>query len=405
MAGVLDGLKVISMELMEATPAATCWMGDWGAEVIKVEPLTGDQYRGTRRIQGASAYLNINGAEVNPRFQMLNRNKRSLAVDLKQDAGREILYKLVKEADVFTTNNEEKALNNLKADYDTLKQVNPKIIYAFLNAYGTKGPDKDGPGYDRVSAWARAGFQYLIGEQGDTPPTQRAGMMDRTVAPHVVAGVLAALYHREKTGEGQKLEVSLFHSAIWTLAGDIQVALVAQQLPKDDRTRVANPLWSSYRTKDDRWICVGMLRPDPYWGSFCKAMEIPELENDPRFNNMEARRQNNVELIKLLDELFDTRDIDDWEKRFKENDLIYARVQSPKEIIQDPQALANDLFVDLNHPNGYVPVIASPVKFIQNPAVVKGPAPETGQNTEEILLEMGYDWEGIGQFKEQGIIL
>jgi len=405
MAGVLEGLKVVSMELMEATPAATCWMGDWGADVIKVEPLTGDQYRGTRRIQGASAYLNINGAEVNPRFQLTNRNKRSLAVDLKKDAGRTILYQLVKEADVFTTNNEEKALYNLQADYDTLKQVNPKIIYAFLNAYGTKGPDKDGPGYDRVSAWARAGFQYTIGEVGDTPPTQRAGMMDRVVASHVVAGVMAALYHREKTGEGQKLEVSLFHSAVWTLAGDIQVALVAQQLPKDDRTRVANPLWSSYRTKDDRWICVGMLRPDPYWGPFCKAIDRPELENDPRYNNMEARRQNNVELIQLLDELFVTKDIEEWERRFNENNLIYARVQSPKEVIKDPQALANDLFVDLNHPNGYVPVIATPVKFIQNPAAVEEPAPEVGQNTEEILLEIGYDWEGISQLKEQEVIL
>ncbi len=405
MTGVLEGLKVISMELMEATPAATCWLADWGADVIKIEPLTGDQYRGTRRIQGASAYININGAEVNPRFQLLNRNKKSVALDLKKDQGREVLYKMVKEADLFLTNNEEKALYNLKADYDTIRQVNPRIIYAFLNAYGTKGPDKDGPGYDRVSAWARAGFQYSIGEKGDTPPTQRAGMMDRTVAPHIVAGVLAALYHREKTGEGQKLEVSLFHSAVWTLAGEIQVALVAQQLPRDDRTRVANPLWSSYRTGDDRWICVGMLRPDPYWGPFCKAMERLEWENDPRFNSMEARRQNNVELIQLLDELFATRTIDEWEERFRENNLIYARVQSPKEIIQDPQALANDLFVDLHHPDGPVPVIASPVKFIQNPATVRGPAPEIGQNTEEVLLELGYDWEGISQLKEQGVIL
>jgi len=328
-----------------------------------------------------------------------------MALDLKQESGREIVYQLVKEADVFMTNNEADALDRLKMDYDTLSKINPGIIYSFLNAYGTVGPDKDGPGYDRVTAWARAGFQYIIGEPGDTPPTQRTGMMDRTVAPHIIAGVLAALYHREKTGEGQKIENSLFHSAVWTLAGDVQVALVARPLPKDDRKRVANPLWSSYRTRDDRWFCVGMLRPDPFWSPFCKAIERPELEDDPRFNGMEQRRQNNVELIKILDEVFASKDVDEWVERFREYDLIYAKVQSPAEVTKDPQALANNFYVDLNHPAGQVPVVASPVKFVQNPSTVRGPAPEVGQNTEEILLEMGYDWEKIAQLKEQGVIL
>jgi crotonobetainyl-CoA:carnitine CoA-transferase CaiB-like acyl-CoA transferase len=405
MSGILEGVKVVSMELMEATPAATCWLGDWGADVIKIEPLTGDQFRGTRRIGGRSVFLNIDGAEVNPRFELLNRNKKSLAVDLKQESGREILYKLVKEADVFMTNNEANALKTLKADYETLSQVNPKIVYAFLNAYGTAGPDKDGPGYDRVSAWARAGFQYLIGEPGGDPPTQRSGMMDRTVAPHIVSGVLAALLHKEKTGEGQKIEVSLYQSAVWTLAGDIQVALVAQQLPKDNRSQVANPLWSSYRTRDNRWLCLGMLRPDPYWGPLCKVIERPELENDPRFENMGKRTENRVELINILDEIFMSKDIAEWEELCREHKLIWSRVQSPKEITQDPQALANDFFVDLNHPSGHVPVVASPVKFIQNPASVRGPAPEIGQNTEEILLEYDYTWEDLGQLKEQGVIL
>ena len=157
MAGVLDGLKVLSMELMEAVPAASVWLADWGADVIKIEPLTGDQFRGTRRIGGASVYINIDGAEVNRRFELLNRNKKSIAVDLKQPAGRDIVYKLVKTADIFMTNNEARALVNLNMEYETLSKINPKLIYAFLNAYGTLGPDKEGPGYDRVSAWARAG--------------------------------------------------------------------------------------------------------------------------------------------------------------------------------------------------------------------------------------------------------
>jgi len=405
MPGVLDGLKVLSMELMEAVPAASVWMADWGADVIKIEPLTGDQFRGTRRIGGASAYIDINGAVVNPRFEIINRNKKSIALDLKQQAGRDIVYKMVKNADIFMTNNEARALENLKMEYETLSKVNPRLIYAFLNAYGTKGPDKDGPGYDRVAAWARAGFQYLIGEPGSTPPTQRGGMMDRTVAPHIVAGVLAALYYREKTGRGQKLECSLFHSAVWTISGDIQIALVANPLAKDDRSRVANPMWSSYRCADDRWIALGMLRPDPFWVPFCEALGKPELAKDERFATMEDRRINNIEFIKLLDGIFATQPVEYWEGQCRKYNLIYAKVQNAVEITEDPQALANDFYVDLHHPAGEVPVVASPVKFIQNPAEIKGPAPEIGQNTEEILLELGYSWEDIAGLKEKTVIL
>ena len=405
MAGLLEGLKVLSMELMEAVPSASVWLADWGAEVTKIEPLTGDQFRGTRRIQGASVYLNIDGAEVNPRFELINRGKKSIAVDLKQQAGRDIVYKMVKNADIFLTNNENRALENLKMTYEDLRKVNPKIIYGFLSAYGTVGPDKDGPGYDRVSAWARAGFQYLIGEPGETPPTQRGGMMDRAVSSHIIAGVMAALWHREKTGEGQKIEVSLFQSGVWILSGDIQIALIANPLPKDNRKRVANPLWSSYRCGDDRWLCLGMLRPDPFWPGFCKAIERPELENDERFDSMESRRINNAELIQILDDTFASQPIEYWEERCRANNLIWARVQNAVEVTEDPQALANEFFVDLNHPDGHVPMIASPVKFSLNPATIKGPAPEIGQNTEEILLELGYSWEDISGLKEKTAIL
>lgn len=405
MAGLLEGLKVLSMELMEAIPSASVWLADWGADVTKIEPLTGDQFRGTRRIQGASMFLNIDGASVNPRFELINRGKKSIAVDLKQQAGRDIVYKLVKNADIFLTNNESKALENLKMTYEDLRKVNPKIIYGFLNAVGTKGPDKDMPGYDRVSAWARGGFQHLIGEAGETPPTQRGGMMDRAVASHIVSGVLAALWHREKTGEGQRVDCSLFQSGVWILSGDIQIALVANELPKDNRKRVGNPLWSSYRCGDDRWLCLGMLRSDPFWPGLCRAIEKPELENDERFNSMQGRSINNVELIEILDEAFATQPVAYWEERCRENKLIYARVQTAVEVTEDPQALANDFFVDLNHPDGHVPMVASPVNFSHNPATIKGPAPEIGQNTEEILLEMGYSWEDIGALKEKVVIL
>jgi crotonobetainyl-CoA:carnitine CoA-transferase CaiB-like acyl-CoA transferase len=398
MTGILEGLTVVSMELMEATPAASVWLADWGADVIKVEPLGGEQFRGMAGGPGRST-------GVNPRFQLLNRNKRSLAVDLKQPPGREIIYRLVKKADVFMSNNELGALDRLQMDFETLRKVNPRLIYAFINAYGTEGPDREGPGYDRVSAWARAGFQYTIGEPGSIPPSQRSGMMDRTVAPHLVAGVLAALLHRERTGEGQKLGVSLYQSAVWTIAGDVEMALAGEPLPRDDRTRAANPLWSTYRTRDNRWICLGMLRSEPYWAPFCRAIGRSELEEDERFADTESRRRNCVELIRLLDEVFDARDVAEWEERCREHGLIYARVQSPAEVATDPQSLANGFFTELNHPAGPLKVVASPVRFYQNPASVRTPAPEVGQHTEEILGDNGYAPEEIATLRAQKIIL
>ena len=406
MSGVLEGVKVVSMELMEATPAASVWLADWGADVIKLEPLTGDQFRGTPGVRAGATWVDLRGGvRVNPRFQLLNRNKRSIAVDLKQQIGKEVAYRLVKQADVFMSNNELGALDKLQMDFETLRRINPRIIYAFVNAYGTEGPDKDGPGYDRVSAWARAGFQYAIGEPGSVPPSQRSGMMDRTVASHLVAGVLAALLHRERTGEGQKLGISLYHSAVWTLGGDIQMALTGKPLPKDDRTKAANPLWSSFCCGDGRWLCLGMLRPDPYWGRFCEAIGRPDLEHDPRFSDSDKRTQNCQELVRILDELFATKDVADWEERCREYDLIYSRVQSPTEVTTDAQALANEFFVDLRHPAGPMQLIASPVKFFQNPASVRSPAPEIGQNTEEILADIGYGHEEIALMKDRKIIL
>jgi len=405
MAGVLDGVKVVSMELMEATPAASVWLADWGAEVIKVEPLTGDQFRGTPGARVGGSWVELrDSVRVNPRFQLLNRNKKSIAVDLKRPKGRDVVYRMVEQADVFMSNNELSALDRLSMDYETLRAVNPRIVYAFVNAYGTEGPDKDGPGYDRVSAWARAGFQYTIGEPGAIPPSQRSGMMDRTVAPHLVCGVLAALLHRAKTGEGQKLGISLYHSAVWTIGGDIQTALTGEPLPRDDRTKASNPLWSSYRTRDGRWLCLGMLRPEPYWSPFCKAIGRPELEQDPRFADSDKRRQNCQELVRILDSHFATRDVADWEDRCREYNLIYSRVQSPTEVTVDPQALANDFFVDLHHPAGPMKVIASPVRFYQAPASVRSPAPELGQNSEEILLNLGYEREDIAGMKKEKII-
>ncbi|MBI2829738.1 MAG: CoA transferase [Chloroflexi bacterium] len=405
MAGVLDGLKVVSMELWVVFSHASVVMADWGADVIKVEPLVGEPSRGLTREHGVSTGMKIGGVELNPGYQLMNRGKKGLAVDLKKDAGRDVLYRLVEQADVFMSNYEVNALKKLKLDYGTLSQLNPRLIYATITGYGTAGPDKDERAYDEAAFWARSGIEYTVTEPGQVPPREPSGMGDRITSILVLAGILGALLNREKTGKGQEVEFSLLQSAAWCISSTIQGALSGQPLRKEPRVKAQNPLSNNYRTKDDRWIRYMMPTSDLFWPDFCRAIGRPELEKDPRFNNMETRRKNCEELIRMLDEIFVSKSIEEWERLSQKHHLLYARVQTPAEVVNDPQALANDFFVDLPHPEARLKVLATPVKFPQNPASVRAPAPEVGQHTEEILLDFGYRWEDIARLKEQGVIL
>jgi crotonobetainyl-CoA:carnitine CoA-transferase CaiB-like acyl-CoA transferase len=230
--------------------------------------------------------------------------------------------------------------------------------------------------------------------------------MDRVAGAHIVAGILAALLHREKTGQGQELELSLYHTGVWTLASDIQLALIGSPTPKHDRTRARNPMWNTYRTRDDRWLWLSMLQSDLSWPDFCRAIEKPGLENDPRFNTMEGREQNSEELVAILDRTLGSRDLAEWEGRLRDHSCIYSRVQAPLEVTTDPQALANDFFADIDHPiGGEMKLVNTPVRFRQNPASIRAPAPEIGQHTEEVLLGLGHGWDRIAELKDEGVIL
>ena len=400
MAGILEGIRVVSMGQIVAIPAASSLMADWGAEVIKLEPLTGEMHRGIRVAQGVQV------GPVNWIMHVLNRNARGLALDVKQPAGRAAVYKLIERADIFMSNYERNSVRRLGLDYDSLSKLNPRLIYGFVSGYGKVGPDKDERGYDFTAGWARSGMMYMIGEPGTPPAPQRAGMIDSAAGAHLLAGILAALRQRDKTGKGQEIEVSLFHTGVWMLNMDIQNSIGGKEPVKHDRTKANNPIWNSYRTKDGRWFWLAMLQPDPSWPGFCRAIERPDLETDPRFSSIDARRDNCVELIKIIENILATQTMAEWERRFRQHNCIYGRVQSPMEVTTDAQAIAAGLFQDLEVPGaGKTKLVTTPVIFSDNTVSIRTPSPELGQHTEEILLDLGYTWEDIARMKEDKVIL
>ncbi len=401
MSGILEGIKVISMGQIVAIPAASSVMADWGAEVVKLEPLTGEMHRGQRTNQGVATT-----GQVNWIMQVLNRNSRGLAIDLKQAPGKEIVYKLVRDADIFMSNYERSSVKRLGFDYATLSQINPRLIYGFVSGYGPVGPDKNERGYDFTAGWARSGMMYMIGEPGTPPAPQRAGMIDSAAGAHLLGGICAALFEREKTGRGREIEVSLYHTGAWSLHMDIEMAAGGRIPLKHDRTKATNPIWNSYRTKDDRWFWLAMLQPDPAWPGFCRAIGKPELQNDPKFDSIDTRSQNCQELIHIIEGALASKTMAEWETLFKEHDCIYGRVQTPLEVTTDPQAIAAGFFADVDFSGvGTIKILTSPVLFDGKVAPIKAPAPELGQHNEEILLELGYNWDDISGLKEQKVIL
>jgi len=400
--GPLEGIKVIELGHWVAIPAACAIFSDWGADVIKIEdPRGGDAARGFMAMGFYPFSLELNGL-----FEVDNRNKRSLAVDLRQQAGREILYRLVKEADIFATNFVPEVLKNLGADYETISGVNPRIVYVSLTGYGEAGPDKDLPGFDWSAYWARSGIMATLGEPDGPPTGPRPGIGDHPTSMMLTGVTLAALLHRERTGRGQKVSLSLLHCGLWQLAIDVQTGLFAgQHIPRSSRKTTGNPLANYYRCRDGRWIILCMPQADRYWPGFCRAIGREDLINDPRFKDLEARRENSALLIALLDEVFATAPREEWERRLTEQGCVWGRVQTVEEVIADPQARENGFFVPVDHPSaGRVEMIAAPGQFSQTPGSIRSAAPQLGQHTEEILLEAGYTWEDITRFKDQGVI-
>ncbi|MFQ5924376.1 MAG: CaiB/BaiF CoA transferase family protein [Dehalococcoidia bacterium] len=398
----LDGIRVLEVAEWILGPSACAVLGDWGAEVIKIEhPVRGDGGRGVL----ASGVIPM--AKINYLFEVANRNKKSVAVDLNTEKGREIVNKLVARSDVFLTNFLTTARKRLKLEHEDLAPINPGLIYIKVHGYGQKGPEIERGGYDFAAFWARGGIASVLAEPGASPPAQRPGFGDMTGAMFSAGAVAAALFARERTGKGQAIDVSLLGSALWVNALDTLAAYMSgQEIAQMPRGKVGNPLWNTYQALDGKWLQLVNLQSDRYWPGLCKAIGREDLEHEPRFESHEERAQNNTALIELLDDVFATRPAGEWGRLLDDNGVLWAPMQRVSELASDPQVVANQYLVDIDHPvHGPTKLVASPAQFNDMPASIRTPAPELGQHTEAVLLELGYSWGDMEKLKEEGVIV
>ena len=397
----LSGIRVVELAMWVAGPSCSAVLGDWGADVIKLEdPNGGDP------IRGAVTTRAMTDGRVVPPYELDNRNKRSVAVDLRRTEGVDFAMKIIEHADVFITSLRVDTLARMKLDYASMASRNPRLVYASLNGYGHRGPDRNRPAFDYAAAWARSGIMHTVAEPGQAPPAQRPGMIDHAAGLGLAGAISAALLQRVRTGRGCEVHISLFQMGLWMNAADLTIGLITGKAPEQEsRSERTNPLWNSYQCKDGKWIYFVMIQSDRHWVEFCTALGHPEWKDEARFKDFGARRKNSREMTRLIDDAIASRTREEWSTIFDSHQLIWAPVQTEAEVMHDSQAEAVGAFVDIEHPN--IPgcrVINSPVEFGAAPHHAYRHAPELGAHTEEVALEAGLTWEEIAKLKDAGVI-
>ncbi len=404
MAGPLEGIRVIDWTQWQMGPVSTAMLSDLGAEVIHVENrVTGDPGRGLQRAAGVSNLPNGRSAY----FEINNRGKKSITLDITREEGRAVVYRLVEKSDCFVHNFRQGVPEKLKVDYETLCQHNPKLIYVAGSGYGPKGPDATQPAFDYVGL-ARSGIMMMVGEPDMPPLSIQLGIADQLGGIMMAYGTMTALLARERFGVGQKIDVSHLGSlmALEGLAIGMEL-YTGQAVARQSRKKSANSLWNYYQCKDGKWFMLAALHSERYWPLVCKALDIEHLEKNPKFENMQKRTENCEELTAAMDKIFITRTSQEWMKMFDETgDVPKIIIQSITDVINDPQTTANDYIVQAQHQAiGLTRVTGLPIQMSETPGRPGCGAPEFGQHTEEVLIEVGgYTWEEIGELREKEVI-
>ena len=394
----LAGVRVLEVAAWTFVPAAGAILADLGADVIKVEPPTGDAQRGLKNM------LNLSSDGPNPFNEIPNRGKRSITLDLTAPGGRDLLLRIAATSDVFLTSYLPKARVKLGIDVDDVRAVKADIIYARGSGWGPEGPMANTGGFDLAAAWASSSLAHRLTDE-DGPKMQPAAFYDLQGGSTIAGAIGTALFKRERTGQGSVIDVSLMNVGMWTMAPDIVSAPYLDTAMVMDRRNMANPITNWYRTADDRWLYLVCLQADRYWRELCDVIGRADLADDPRYADAVVRFESRVACIAELDAVFAAAPLADWIKRFESFSGVWAPALTPKEIHTHRQV----------GPNGYLPaltdndgvefrLVAPPVQFDGEPTVPAGPAPELGQHTEDVLLDVGLDWDAISEARESGAL-
>jgi crotonobetainyl-CoA:carnitine CoA-transferase CaiB-like acyl-CoA transferase len=403
---MFGGVRVVELAQWVFVPVAGALLADWGADVLKIEhPEGGDGYRGLM-----SQGIGPSGGGVNLAMEMANRGKRSVAIDLKTADGRAALLRIVADADVFLTNFLPGALDRLGLGVDDLRAVNPRLIYARGHGYGVRGPDADSPAYDATAFWARGGLGETLSPQGlPEPIPQRGAVGDRNAAVQLAFGISAALFRRERTGEGSVIDVSLLATAMWMLTSDVLSATQGSFRPTPamdgDRVLPPNPLTANYQCADGRWLALCCLQPDRYWRDLCEVIDRPDLAADPRFADITVRTEHRDACIEALTETFARHTLAEWKDRLVGSRIPWAPFQRVDDLLEDRQVVANGYVATVER-DGLEPyrLPTGAVQFDETPAAVRA-APELGAHTDDVLLAAGYSWDEIIDLKTKGSVL
>ncbi|WP_067693737.1 CaiB/BaiF CoA transferase family protein [Nocardia jejuensis] len=397
----LEGFRILEVAMYGFVPSAGAVLAEWGAEVIKIEhAVTGDPQRGLRR----TGAFEVRG-DPNPNWEHANRGKRSVGLDMSAPEGREVLYELVRRSDVFLTSFLPEHRRKFGIDVDDIRAVNPNIVYARGSALGPRGAESGRGGYDMTAFWARGGIAASLtpaGVEGMVPPPGPA-FGDTISGTNLAGGITAALLKRERTGEPSIVDVSLLGSGVWSMGHGVALSVHLDKPmvppPLGAHGSPTNPLSGLYATADRRYLSFVMMQPGKFWADVCKHIDRPELAQDPRFATGEQLAANTAAAVQILHEVIATRTLAEWSERFATLAGPWAPVQDSRQVADDAQVRANEYLVRA----GELELVANPVQFDVTAPVI-GPAPEFAAQTEEVLIELGLDWDRIIALKTAGAV-